>query len=234
LEHGLGDYLSDVLVRNISGSYIKNITNQLQPAGFGPIDWSPTGKYFAFSGVTEPFIYLGKKYYSDGYWARNMYIANADGSSLQKLPGGPFQGYEHNKAWSPNGKRLAFLTEKGFAIINADGSGFLEYLIDQNFGDRQIFWADNGEYLTFTDANDSYYRIKPDFSGLEELAFATDIDKMIYRFKRRWCINILRPTLGLISNRFVLISSHFAAKNRLILGRHLQKTDLCTKADSNS
>jgi hypothetical protein len=46
-------------------------------------------------------------------------------------------------------------------------------------------------------------------------------------------MNIFSPTLGLISDRFVSVSSHFVVKNRLILGQHLQKTDLCTKAKMN-
>ena len=183
LEHELGDYLSDVLVRNISGSYVKNITSELQPAGFGPIEWSPTGQQLAFSGVTEPIVYSGKKYYSDGYWPRHMYLANADGSGLQKLPGGPFQSYEYNKAWSPDGQRLAFLTAKGIAIVNADGSGFSEYPIENSLGKREIFWLDDDQSLVFTNAEGNYYKINPDFTGLEKLFFATEIDKWIYQFQ---------------------------------------------------
>jgi len=48
LENWLGDYLSDMYVANINGSYWQNITKFLQPGGFFDAEWSPDNKYFAF------------------------------------------------------------------------------------------------------------------------------------------------------------------------------------------
>jgi Tol biopolymer transport system component len=182
LEHNLGDYLSDILVQNISGSYVKNITGELQPGGFWQIQWSPTGRQFAFIGTTEPIIYVHENS-GDGYWPRHAYLVNADGSNMQKLPGGPFAGYEHTEAWSPDGQRLAFLTAKGIAIINADSSGFLEYPIEKSLGERDIFWLEDNQSLVFTDAENDYYKINPDLTGLEKLPLATEVEKLIYRFR---------------------------------------------------
>ena len=186
LEHGMGDYLSDIIVVNISGSYLQNITGQFQPGGFSGIDWSPDGEHFAFVGVTDPFVYTNVSA-GDGYWKYYIYIANEDGSDLQKLQGGPIQyggGSISEKAWSPDGKQLAYLETRGIAIVNADGSGYMEYDFDKNIGEPQrLYWLDDGQQLVFTDVDDNFYKINTDFSGLEKLSFATEIDKLIYRFR---------------------------------------------------
>ncbi len=179
VEHGLGDYLSNIFVATVKGSDVKNITGELQPGLFSDVDWSPTGQQFAFTGITSPLVFPGN---SDGYWPRDVYLVNADGSDVRKLPGGPFGMLDRAEAWSPDGARLAFLTSKGIAIVNADGSGLSEHTIEQNLGERSLFWLDDGQHLVFTDADDDYYKIKPDFSGLEKLALDTEIDKLIYRF----------------------------------------------------
>lgn len=178
----LGDYLSNIIVQNTSGSYVKIITDQLQPGSFWKILWSPTGSQFTFIGVTEPTAYFHGNS-GDGYWPRHAYLANADGSNLRKLPGGPFASNEHPQAWSPDGQRLAFLTAKGIATIHADGSGYVEYPIEKSLGERDIYWLDDGQSLVFTDATGEYYKIDPDFTNLERLPLSTDIEKLIYRFR---------------------------------------------------
>jgi Tol biopolymer transport system component len=186
LEHGLGDYLSDIIIVNISGSYLRNITAQFQPGIFEAVEWSPDGKHLAFVGGTDPSNYTdtttGKRYRK-----YSVYIANADGTGLRKLDGGPYQnkgGTLNVKAWSPDGKRLAYFESKGIAIINADGSGFSEYTLDKSINEPQrLYWLDDGQQLVFTDVDDNFYKINTDFSGLEKLSFATEIDKLIYRFQ---------------------------------------------------
>lgn len=179
LEHGLGDYLSNVFVENISGAYKQNLTAKFQPAAFGRIDWSPDSKHFAFTGVTEPMV--------GTYWPVHVYLANADGSNLRKLDeGGAFRddnyGYQE-KTWSSDGKRLAFLTSKGIAMINADGSEFSEYKLENSTYARDIFWSEDNQHLIFTDNSDTLYKITVDFKNLEKLPFATDLDKLLYRMQ---------------------------------------------------
>ena len=181
LTNGLGDFLSNIIVTNISGSYKRNITSKFQPGGFGRINWSPTGKYFAFTGVTDGFVESNPP--GHGFWKEYVYVASADGSNLQKLPGGPIQDGSITAAWSPKGDRLAFLTSKGIATINVDGSGFVEYPLERSFGSRQIFWLDDNQHLVFTDSDDNYYKINTDFTHQENLNFATPVDKLLYRFQ---------------------------------------------------
>jgi TolB protein len=179
LKHGLGDYLSNVFVENISGAYKQDITAKFQPAAFERIDWSPDSKHFAFTGVTEPML--------GTYWPMHVYLANADGSNLRRLDeGGAFRddsdGYQE-KTWSSDGKQLAFLTSKGIAIINADGGGFSEYKLENSSYARDIFWLDDNQHLIFTDNNDTLYKITVDFKNLEKLPLATDLDKLLYRMQ---------------------------------------------------
>jgi Tol biopolymer transport system component len=181
LQNGMGDFLSNIIVTNISGSYKRNITSKLQPGGFYGVNWSPSGKYFAFTGVTDGFVESNPP--GKGYWKKYVYVVNADGSNLRKLPGGPFKDGSITAAWSPKGDRLAFLTSTGFAMINADGSGFVEYPLERSFGFRQIFWLDDNQHLVFTDGDDNYYRINSDFTNQENLNFATPVDKLLYRFQ---------------------------------------------------
>lgn len=179
LENWLSDYLTDMLVANISGSYQRNITKAMQPGSFFYAEWSPDSKYFAFLGGTEPYVQS-----SGGYWREYIYLVNADGTNLRKLEGGPIRsdGYRE-KAWSSDGRYLAFLTAKGIALVNADGSGFSEYPIKYNDGPRDIFWSDNNQQLIFTDAEDNFYALNTDFTHLEKLPLATHLEKLLYRMQ---------------------------------------------------
>lgn len=182
LKHLFMDYLSDIIIEPIRGSQEKNITGELQPGYFGYIRWSPTGQQFSFIGTTHQFAYIGKMYDSPGYWPEDVYIANTDGSGLQKLPGGPFWSSVSAAVWSPTGDRLAFLTKKGFAMMNADGSGFSEYVLGK-LGGRELYWLNGGEELILMDIDDQYYKINADFTGLQKLPLFSGIDELLYRFE---------------------------------------------------
>jgi Tol biopolymer transport system component len=179
LENWLSDYLTDMLVANIDGSYQRNITKAMQPGSFFYAEWSPDSKYFAFLGGTEPYVES-----SGGYWREYIYLVNADGTNLRKLEGGPLRsdGYRE-KTWSSDGKHLAFLTAKGIAIVNADGSRFSEYPVKYNDGPRDIFWSDDNQQLIFTDGNDTFYQINTDFTHLEKLPLVTKLQKLLYRMQ---------------------------------------------------
>jgi hypothetical protein len=185
-EHNLGDYLSNVFVENVGGSYKRNITAKFQPGAFGGIDWSPDGKHFAFTGITPS---TAGTYSTNLYLPNHIYLANADGSNLRMLNEGiSFHNdqYDHgyqNEAWSPDGRRLAFLTSNGIAIVNGDGSAFSEYKVQNNSSARDIFWLDDNQHLVFTDSDDTFYKINADFTSLENLPLATDLEKMVFRMQ---------------------------------------------------
>jgi Tol biopolymer transport system component len=184
LQNHLEDYLANIIIKDVSGSYVRNVTEGFQPGDFIDFAWSPTGRYFTFIGVTEPFSYFDNhNMEGEGYWKLYAYLASADGSNVQKLPDGQFRAFGNNaSAWSPDGERLAFLTAQGIAIIHADGSKLVEYPLDKNFGEREIFWPDDNQQIVFTDADGNYFRISADFTGKEKLPLITEIDKIIYRF----------------------------------------------------
>ena len=70
-------------------------------------DWSPDGRQLVFQGGSDSASY-------------GIYVANADGTGLRRLTAAD---WSWNLAWSPDGSKIAFVTNAGIHVMHADGTG---------------------------------------------------------------------------------------------------------------
>ncbi|UCH87761.1 MAG: PD40 domain-containing protein [Dehalococcoidia bacterium] len=164
--------LPEIYVMNADGSGQTNLINDpIDPSGpagepaadLSPI-WSPDGSKIAF-------------YSSRGH---EIYLMNADGSSLTQLTAGGDAG--QHLAWSPDGSTIAFagpiftydvvLTpdmDKPVSIVNADGSGQMRLTQDPAYDPA---WSPDGSKIAFAsdrEGNREIYIMNADGSGLTNL-----------------------------------------------------------------
>jgi Tol biopolymer transport system component len=134
--HGIQLRDSDIHVMNADGSGRRRLTRSPQNDG-DPV-WSPDGRRLAFVRIRG-----GRA---------DIYVVNADGGGLRRLahaiaftpmPGAPRSGFGANPAWSPDGRKIAFMSNRDgtddIFVVNADGSG-LRNLTRSQGHDRTRIW----------------------------------------------------------------------------------------------
>jgi Tol biopolymer transport system component len=157
---GRGGYRhSDIYVMNADGSGRRRLTRSPQNDG-DPV-WSPDGRRLAFVRVRG-----GRA---------DIYVVNADGRGLRRLahaisftpmPGAPSSGFGANPAWSPDGRKIAFMSNRDgnddIFVVNADGSG-LRNLTRRPANDRKRIgwfsfggptWSPDGRRIAFQSRRD--------------------------------------------------------------------------------
>jgi TolB protein len=102
------------------------------------VDYSPDGKRIAFS-------------VADGE-AAEIYVANADGSSAQKITDTKYF-LNSSPSWSPDGKKLAFVSNRGGSpqvyVMNTDGSEVKRLTFAGNYNQTPA-WSPRGDIIAFT------------------------------------------------------------------------------------
>jgi TolB protein len=154
-----GGQRCDIYVMNADGTGLRRLTRN-RGSGF-PL-WSPNGKKIAFL-----------RGYPPGVW-----VMNADGSGqrrLARVPGVP-------SAWSPEGRRLAFVSLAGardrmseIYVVNEDGSG-QRRLTHNAVNEWTPRWSPDGKKILFARARSGtrgkvsdIYVINADGSGQRKL-----------------------------------------------------------------
>jgi TolB protein len=100
-----------VYVMNADGSELRKITRGVFP------EWSPDGRKIAF--IYDPRFTSGTT--GSGRTPSSIHVMNADGSGRRKLGARP--NPDNPLAWSPDGRKIAFVGDHEIWVVNADGSG---------------------------------------------------------------------------------------------------------------
>jgi Tol biopolymer transport system component len=149
-------------------------------AGSGLYDtmasWSPDSNQIAFSAraITWPGSYL--------------YVMNADGTNAKRIsPETTDAVYTYGlPVWSLDGKKLAYLSTKGVAISNPDGSGF--QIFNDTSTTNDLAWSPDGKTILLSKYNqfgtDTYdlYAINSDGTELRPLIVSKNVSESTPRF----------------------------------------------------
>lgn len=153
----------NVHVINPDGSAPRQLTNEPSYTNPMPV-WSPRSREVAFVS------------HRDGNF--EIYTMNSDGSRQTRLtnapdacPDGPFDCGDQQPAWSPNGRKIVFTSERDgdaeIYVMNADGTR--QTRLTHSAGrDVNPKWSRNGRKIFFTsnrDGNPEIYVMNADGTG---------------------------------------------------------------------
>ena len=173
---------TEVYVMNADGSGQRNLTREWGRE-VSPI-WSPDWRKIAF--LRNP---CDAVYRAACRGNTTIYVMNADGSGKRKLARGgsvkeswgQHEDGGDGLAWSPDGRRIAFLTDRDgnfeIYVMNADGSGQRNLTRKPAF-DSDPLWSPDARKIAFVSAGDGkgpprrqeIYVMNADGSGLRTLA----------------------------------------------------------------
>ena len=102
---------AQVYVMNADGSELRNLTRGVFP------EWSPDGRKIAF--IYDPRFTSGTT--GSDRTPSSIYVMNADGSGRRRLGARP--NPDNVLAWSPDGRKIAFVRDHEIWVVNVDGSG---------------------------------------------------------------------------------------------------------------
>lgn len=136
----------------VDGTGATRLTDASRLGGMGDLDpsWSPGADLIAFNT------------YRFGGW--KIGLMGPDGSQIRRLTNNDRSVYEGSAAWSPDGRRVAFMryrSEQGIWICDADG-GNARRVVDNGrdyYRHAQPSWSADGSRLLFVSSADGNYDI---------------------------------------------------------------------------
>jgi Tol biopolymer transport system component len=195
------DGTADIYTIDVDGTNMKRLTNTKPSAdrltGINDPVWSPDGEKIAFQRVYE--VQESASASADAsagpgtFTISEIYVVNADGTDLRKLPIESDYRDASSPAWSPDSKKIAFsvdgLEGAHISMINADGTD--QCYVTGNSSRPQ--WLPNGE-IAFAGGTPSgkieLYKISADGmnktrltqvdSSAEQLSWSPDGERIAY------------------------------------------------------
>ncbi len=134
---------TNIFMIHANGGEPTPLTTESDSVIFGPIEWSPDGKFIAYFSQQN-----------DTSGSGNLSIISANGDGKSRVIGkvnDPHPGMQF--AWSPDSKRIAFDGPDGkvIKIISLEDGSIVNIetgLVDSNIGDR-LDWSPDGERFVF-------------------------------------------------------------------------------------
>ena len=135
----------EIYVMDADGENQQRLTNN--PGRDISPSWSPDGKRIVFSSTRDGHFIGGFGITSE------IYVMDADGGNQQRLTEN--RSYDWSSSWSPNGKRIAFASDrKGdlenyeIYVMDADGNN-QQKLTENRVYDDSPSWSPDGKRIAF-------------------------------------------------------------------------------------
>jgi Tol biopolymer transport system component len=134
-------------------------------------NWSPDGNRIVFTRYREVIdrkrgeccIVLGS----------TLYVVRPDGRGLRRIPG---SGRDYDPAWSPDGRRLAFIRRNRLHVMRPDGRG--ARLVRRDSVDHLgPAWSPDGREIAFWRGSlntGAIYAVRPDGTGFRRIVARAD------------------------------------------------------------
>ena len=176
---------STIYLMNADGSAHRALTRSLGGRNRS-LAWSPDGRKLTFLSSGSGYAGCG----GPPDFCFSLHVVKSDGSGLRNLtsklgPGsGPGAGPVSDPAWSPDGRKLAFVRLNGLDrsliyVVNADGSGLRSRTPKPVGAYAAPAWSPDGRKLVFVsdrDGNSEVYVMNADGSGQRRLTRNTAFD----------------------------------------------------------
>ena len=150
----------EIYVMDADGGNQQKLTNN-RDKDYSP-SWSPDGKRIVFMSNRDGHL----RDDIPGISTYEIYVMDADGGNPQNLTNDPRD--DRNPSWSPDGKRIAFVSDRdGFKnddliityeiyVMDADGGNQQNLTNDRN-DDRSPSWSPDGKRIVFSSERDGHF-----------------------------------------------------------------------------